>query len=259
MGQWAIVGVAMCGLALATSAAAQTPFERVWIDVNAGVAMAAEGSFTMQGTLKRGAEDAVLEARYTLPRAGAVEAGAGIMFTPRFGIGASFERTADEHSAELSAHVPHPFFLNTIASDTAETGDVMRRSERSVSVQAVFLVAETHGIRLRAFGGPSWFRVLQGAVTEITYNQFYFVRQPTNVVELTGFKFGRVDGTGWGFNAGADASMFFTRMLGVGGYAKFSRGRVDVENTLATFLEQDEVTTTTAGGFRVGGGIRFKF
>ena len=96
-------------------------------------------------------------------------------------------------------------------------------------------------------------------MTEINYNQFYFVRQPTNVVELTGFTFGRVEGDGWGFNAGADAAVFFTRILGVGGFAKYSRGHVDLENTVATAQEQHEVTRVKAGGFRVGGGVRLKF
>jgi len=264
MRQWMTSGVALCGLALATGAAAQggtarRTTERVWIDVNAGVAIAAEDTFEIRVALERFAEPAELVARYTLPRAASFDAGAGVMVTPVLGIGLSFERTSDQHSAELRAHIPHPLFANAYADDNAETGDVMRRSEGSVSVQGMVVAARTHRLRLRVFGGPTWFRIEQDAVRDITYNQFYFVRSPTNIVELTGFQFDPVDGSGWGFHAGADASLFFTRILGVGGFAKFSRGHVDLENTLATGFGGQETASVPAGGFRVGGGVRVKF
>jgi hypothetical protein len=45
----------------------------------------------------------------------------------------------------------------------------------------------------------------------------------------------------------------------VGGFAKFSRGSVDLENTLGTAIGEDDVVSVKAGGFQVGGGLRLKF
>ena len=95
-------------------------------------------------------------------------------------------------------------------------------------------------LRVRAYGGPTWFRINQDAVSEIFYNHFYFVRLPTNGVEITNYDVRRISGTGWGFHGGADASVFFTRILGVGAFARYAHGTVEFENPLATTLGQRE-------------------
>ena len=113
--------------------------------------------------------------------------------------------------------------------------------------------------RVRVFGGPTFFRIEQDAVREIFYNHFYFVRQPINGVDLTGVELTRVSGTGWGVHAGADASFFFTRILGAGAFARFSRGRVEMENTLATGFGRRDRVSVTAGGVDAGAGVRLRF
>lgn len=66
----------------------------------------------------------------------------------------------------------------------------------------------------------------------------------------------RIDGSAWGFHAGADVSVFFLRNLGVGGFAKFGRATVELENTLATAVGDSEVVDVRAGGFQAGAGVR---
>ena len=42
--------------------------------------------------------------------------------------------------------------------------------------------------------------------------------------------------------------------------SSFNRGSVDLENTLATAVgDDDDVVNVKAGGFQVGGGLRLKF
>ena len=53
--------------------------------------------------------------------------------------------------------------------------------------------------------------------------------------------------------------MFFTRIIGVGGFAKYGRGPIDLENTVARALGQHTVVGVKAGGVQVGGGLRLKF
>ncbi|HUS23241.1 MAG TPA: hypothetical protein VMZ66_14650 [Aeromicrobium sp.] len=62
-------------------------------------------------------------------------------------------------------------------------------------------------------------------------------------MDITSYTTQRSEGTGWGFHGGADASVFFNRIVGVGGFAKFSRGSVDLENTLATAAGDDDVVS----------------
>jgi hypothetical protein len=121
------------------------------------------------------------------------------------------------------------------------------------------VAAQSDHFRFRVFGGPTYFRVQQDAVTAIHFNQVFLIFQPVNTIDIDQFDSERIEGTGWGFHAGADASFFFNRVIGVGGMAKFSRGNVDLEDTLATAIGDDDVVTVKAGGFQVGGGLRLKF
>jgi hypothetical protein len=259
MQQWVAIGLVVCVLALAAPAEAQVAFERVWIDANVGMAMAAQDTFVMTAPIDRFPEPAELSAHYTLPRAPSFDVGAGFMFTRRLGLGASYDGTMHEHAAELRAHVPHPLVPNAAASDTADTDPVMQRIERSLSVHAMVVLAQTRRLRFRVFGGPIYYRMQQDAVDAITYNQIYFVRQPTNLVQLTGFDYTRVDGSGWGGHLGADASLFLTRLLGVGLFTKYDRGRVALDNPLAAGLGHPGRVTIAAGGLQVGAGLRLKF
>jgi hypothetical protein len=135
----------------------------------------------------------------------------------------------------------------------------MQRIERSLNMQVMLVALRTKHFCLRAFGGPSYFRIEQDSVTDIAYNQFYFVHSPANVVELTEYEFERIAGSGWGFHGGADGSVFFTRIIGVGGFARYGRGAIDLENTVARALGQHTVVGVKAGGVQVGGGLRLRF
>ena len=253
------IGLAVCALALPARAGAQGAFERIWFDANVGLAMAAQDTFAMTAPIDRFTEPAELAAHYVLPRAASFEVGAGVMITRRLGIGASYDGTMHEHAAELRARIPHPLFADAAATDMAETDPVMQRIERSLSVHAMVVVAQTRRLRLRVFGGPIYYRIEQDAVDAITYNQIYFVRQPTNVVQLTGFDYARIDGSGWGAHAGADASLFLTRILGVGVFTKYDRGQVRIDNPLAAGLGHPGRVTIAAGGLQAGAGVRLKF
>jgi hypothetical protein len=256
--QWLVVGAAVGVCAIAARAEAQRPFERFWIDVDAATAMAPEDA-AMHAALAQPVELAEFEARYKLPRSAAIDVGAGYMLSAKVGIGVSVGATVHEHSAEMAIRVPHPFFPNTFAHDLGETDLTMQRIERTVNLQAMFVPLKAGRFRLRVYGGPTWFRISQDAVSEIFYNHFYFVRLPTNGVEITNYDLRRVSGTGWGFHGGADASVFFGRVFGVGGFARYGHGTVDIENTLAATLGQPERTPVRAGGMEVGAGIRLKF
>ena len=253
------VGGVVLGLVMSASAEAQTTFERGWIDVNFGIAVAAEDAFSMGTTREIFDEPADFGAEYSLPRGASFDFGGGVMITPIVGVGVSFSGTAHEDVASLSARVPHPFFANVYATDSAPSDDVLQRVEGGVNLQAMIVAVQTDRFRFRVFGGPTYFRVEQDAVTAIRYDQAFLLLQRANAVEITGSDSERIEGTAWGFHGGADASVFFNRIIGVGGFAKFSRGSVDLDNTLAAATRDDEVVGVKAGGFQVGGGLRLKF
>jgi hypothetical protein len=98
------------------------------------------------------------------------------------------------------------------------------------------------GYIIRVFGGPAYQRIKQNVV-------IYKPAEPDEV-----------QGSGWGYHAGLDFSMY-TGMpglggggIGFGGTARYSRGSVKLPGLL------DSVNSDwPAGGWSFGGGIRFRY
>ena len=181
------------------------------------------------------------------------------MVTPVIGVGVSLSAAQHEEVAGLSIRIPHPFYGSQHASGEAETDTRLQRAERGVHLRAMLVAGQTERVRVRVFGGPSWFRLGQDAVTGIDYRQVSTITPPSNRVEITRFTQERVDASAWGFHVGTDVSVFFLPNLGVGGFAKFGRATIELENTLASALGDPETIDVRAGGIQVGAGVRIRF
>jgi hypothetical protein len=75
-----------------------------------------------------------------------------------------------------------------------------------------------------------------------------------NIISIVGSDARVVEGTGWGFHAGADVGYFFSRYAGVGGTVRFSRGSVEMAEPLS-----EKPAKMTTGGMQFGGGLRLRF
>lgn len=163
--------------------------ERGWFDVDLGLAVS-------------GADEVALD-YYGLGTT--FDFGGGVMIVPFLGVGVSFTGTA---------------YL------TGDDGyDDVSRTEGGVNIQAMIVPLHRENMRVRIFGGPTYFRL-----TDDTYYH--------------------VEGTGWGFHAGGDFSYFFTRVVGVGGFLRYTYGKVSVSDLMDDFV---------VGGFQTGGGLRLRF
>jgi hypothetical protein len=253
------VSMAFLGIVLTEAPSFAQSFERGWIDVNFGVAVAAEDTFRMQGSDIRFGERATFGIDYNLPTGAAFDFGGGFMITPMIGVGINFSGTAHEDEAELSARIPHPFIANAHATGVAPTDQKLMRTEGGVNIQAMFVPLQTDRLRVRVFGGPTYFRVKQDAVHTIEYFQVWTLLPTTNTVTVTSFDGEEVEEEGWGFHAGGDVSVFFNRIIGIGGFARFSRANIDLPNSIAISSVDSDTVEIKAGGFQIGGGLRLKF
>jgi hypothetical protein len=227
--------------------------EKGWVDVNVGVARAAEQTVVTAATRTVFRETAAFGVGYDLPRGASFDFGGGYMATPVLGVGISIQGTAHQGFPALSIRIPHPNVFNAFASDTRPGDQELKRVEGSVHFQAMVVATpNSKRLRVRVFGGPTYFRVEQDAVQRILYDQVFQVLGPINTVQITRYEFSKSEATGWGYHAGADVGVFFTRVVGVGGFAKFSRGTVTLSDISGPF-------DVKAGGFQAGGGLRLKF
>jgi hypothetical protein len=253
MQQMLRAGVFVAAIATASTAAGQTTL-RGWVDVNFGAAAAAQKSFKSSAVITIDDEPADFGASYRLPAGAAFDAGGGIMITPQFGLGLSISGTAHEDTADLEIRIPHPLFFNSFASDESPTEDALVRAEGGVHLQLMVVAYDRRNVRIRVFGGPSHFRVQQELIRDIRYNQTFGLFNPSNSVRISTFDSRDEEGSAWGVHIGGDVSWFFHRVVGIGGFARFSRATVEMEDPL------DESTIRLkAGGLQAGAGLRLRF
>lgn len=231
--------------------------ERGWLDVNIGIASAAEDSLAVSGSRPLSLETATFATAYSFPRGADFDLGGGVMFSPVLGVGVSITGTAHEDNAGLAIRIPHPLRFNAFATDADATNDVLTRAEGGIHPQLmVKLPIANDRLRVRFFGGPSYFRLTADAVSRVNYEQTFQILGSGNVVDITTYDTTEVEATGWGFHVGGDLAYMFGRVFGVGGFLRVSRGSVTIEDDAAL---ADGPVDVTVGGFQTGGGIRLRF
>ena len=218
------------GLLSATAVRAQDPPSHAWVDVNFGMAVSSADTQTFTFTDSVFSEPRAFAAAYDRPPTGAeFDFGGGWMFMPELGVGASFTGTAHEDIAGLGVTAPHPFFFNASTTASGSTQEKLQRTEGGANFQMMIVPLHTNRARVRFFAGPTYFRYEADMVSDIAYSQTATIFSRTNLVTITNYDTVRTEGTGWGFHAGADMSFFFSRVAGVGGFARYSGGKVTID------------------------------
>lgn len=125
----------------------------------------------------------------------------------------------------------------------------LKREELAIHVQARGVFPAGTRVQVMVFGGPSFFRVKQGIITDYTYNESY----PYDSASFRAATTSTASVSKMGFNGGADLAFFFTRQVGVGGTVQFSGATVQIPGVLGSTRE------VKVGGGRAGGGLRVRF
>jgi hypothetical protein len=238
-----------------TVATARAQDQKGWVNVNFGVAASGAGSETFIFTDLLFSEPFAMASAYPKPSQGAeFDFGGGFMFTPRVGLGVSFTGISHKDGAGLAVTVPHPFTFNASDTDAAPTQELLQRTEGAAHIELMLVPVQSERFQFRAFAGPSYFRYQADMVRDIEYSQVAPLFTRLNLVTITGYEAIETEGTGWGFHAGADASWFFTRVVGIGGFGRFSRGTASIDEPMSEVSQDVKV-----GGFQGGGGLRLRF
>jgi hypothetical protein len=137
---------------------AQTWPGRVLISINGGVQAAAptfDDDFRYDHPYTAGipGEEAAVETTYAVPAGALFDIGGAVRLIGGLGAGLAVAQTNSTGDIEIQARIPHPFLL---ASHREVEGAVAaRRSERSVHMQAVYVIRATRQLYLTLAGGPS--------------------------------------------------------------------------------------------------------
>jgi opacity protein-like surface antigen len=164
------------------------------------------------------------------------------------GIGFAVGYHKRNRAATIDAEIPHPYYYDTPRSASFTTPPLESR-EAVFGFPAIFMPPAFGPVKVLLFGGPSIFRITQTQVTNILVTEV----APYDTVTINSVTSEDIKGTFWGYHAGADVAVFFTRSVGVGGGFRYSHGNIKQ-------FEQDAASTSgTAGGVSVVAGVRFRF
>ncbi len=231
--------------------------ERGWIDVNLGAAGAAQRRISTEVNVDDGSgEFARFRVGYESPTGAAFDVGGGVMFTDTVGLGVLFAGTAHKSPADLDIHIPHPTSFNRFADDDEPTDGDLEHVEGAAHISLMFKVPSANeNLRVRLFGGPSYFQFKADAISNIRYRQTFNLLG-FNEVEIESYETDDVEESGWGYHVGGDVTWFFSRVFGVGGFARLTYGEVTVDDA---DIPADGPVDVTVGGFQAGLGLRFRF
>jgi len=173
--------------------------------------------------------------------------GGGVLWR-RLGVGVGVSRFSVVTPGSLRASIPHPFFFNQARAVSGDVAD-LKREELAVHVQARGIFPVGTRVQVMVFGGPSFFQVEQGVVTDYTYSESY----PYDDASFSSATTTTASVSKMGFNAGGDVAFFFTRQVGVGATVQFSGVTVKLPGVLGSTQE------VKVGGGQAGVGLRLRF
>jgi hypothetical protein len=242
-------------MSTASTAFAQGAPSRGWLDIDFVSVRPSQDTQTFTHSTQVFDEVASFASAYPdLPSASGGNIGGGFNIHPRIGVGVHFVNVNYETPVGLAVNVPHPLFFNRFAADSDVTNSTLERKDRSIDLLAMYTVPMPDAIRIRVFGGPTYFKVSQQMVSDIYFNQAFNL-VGGNIVDITRSDQQQVEGSAWGFNVGADVAYFFTRYIGVGGVVRFNQGTVEVDKEPLT----EQPAEWKAGHTIIGGGLRLRF
>ena len=222
--------------------------ERVQVSINAGAQISSTSldTSTLQAVY---IEDAVVDTSYKYHYGSVFDGGISYKLAGRFGVGFAASWFPQPADAEISAAVPHPFFFQAPRT-VGGTAAGARRDTLAAHFQAIYTFRPAPRIEVAAGAGPSFFRVRQIIVDNLSFRDTYPYDAPAFVAASTQ----RVSGHKAGVHASVDVSLRLSRHFGVGGMVRASQADIQLAAPART-----TIGTSKAGGVHAGGGVRIHF
>lgn len=233
---------------LRVPAATQGPRWRTTIGINGGI-QPTTGNESQTFKVQKNLEDAPVTTSLSPGTAQLIDIGVGLMpARGRLGVNVNVALTSRQFGGNVSAQIPHPFFFNTLRPVSGSVSS-LPESGLAVHIGAAYQIWTSTRFDLTGSAGPSFFRVTQDVVTDVTYTETY----PYDTATFASAPSTRTTASAWGVNAGADLTWKLSRRLGVGALVRYAHGSV----TLTPSAGND--VSANVGGLQLGGGLRLLY
>jgi hypothetical protein len=236
-----LVATAAVLLSSATAALAQTPppTKNIFVDVNYGVQPSSRTISTSAFPVVYG-EVAIINANQEIDGASMLDVMAGYRVWRDLSVALGLTTTfTTEGTAEVTGGIPHPLFFDTRRESRETVSDLAHR-EQSAHVSVMWTSPVTDKVDASGFFGPSYVKVYQDLVTDVTV--------PAGTQSFIPNSSEQTD-TVWGFHLGGELTYLITPRIGIGGMARFVKAKADLPS----------VEDLDLGGIQIGGGLRVRF
>jgi hypothetical protein len=168
------------------------------------------------------------------------------LFGP-LGLMASYSAVERDATGSFAFEVPHPLYFDQPRSASGDLSS-LAYSEKVVHL-GVGYAGGSSKLDVALFGGVSLFTVETELLDEVNYSQSY----PFDSIAVTGTPRSTQKQSPTGFHVGGRIDYRFSRVVGLGVQARFSRATVEL------IAPDDSTTDLDAGGFQVAAGLRLYF
>lgn len=234
---------------VASAQAAAT--DRGYINIGWGVE---SGSSTMTDTRTATVyeESATVTTTAPFTSGSLFDVGAGIRVFRNFTVGAGFHQEQNDVDSTITGSIPSPIFFNRPRQLSAT--EPLNRKEMATHLMFGYWIPVSDKFDVLAYGGPSFFRLTQEVVSEVTPNE---AGATSTTVGATVEKAERKKSV-TGFNVGVDATYILwsndSMRIGAGGFVRFTQASTDVQ-----MMDAGSVQPTDVGGVQFGFGGRIRF
>ena len=245
-----VAGVLALGLVVAGPVAAQMqPWgETGYVNVNYGY-QTGDRAFQESLTATVYVEEATYAVDHASNRGGHFDIGGGLRVWQNLAVGLAVTSFSTSAGAAITGTVPHPLFFNRPRTGSSALVD-LEHTELGIHFQAAWVMPLNEQISMTVAGGPSLFRVDQSLITAVALAAE--IGAPFDTVALGTAATTSVSASGVGVNAGIDITYLATEQLGVGLFARWAGGTVDIPANGGT-------QSVDVGGVQVGVGLRARF
>ena len=210
----ALAAVLCAGAGVASAQTAAAP--RGFVVVNGGYQLTIN-DFSDSAVKRENAEDGRWNTKYVVNGGVAIDVAAGAIVWRRLGVGVGVSRFSVATPASLRATVPHPFFFNQPRSVNGEATR-LKREEMVIHVQVRGVLPVGDRLQVMVFGGPSFFQITQGVITDFSYTDSY----PYDTATFSASTTTNASVSKLGFHVGGDVAFFFTKQVGIGATVQFA-------------------------------------
>jgi hypothetical protein len=224
---------------------AQTvPTRHVAVELTVGNAAPAT-TFTQSVTFEQYSETGSLTSAYSAPNTLSLDGGVTVRLWHGLGVEVAGSHFRASGNAQVSASIPNPLVFNQ-PRDISGTAP-LTHAENVVHVDAAYWIQIAPKLSVIVSGGPSFFRVTQDFVTDVTYSEtFPYTTATYESADTTTER-----GSATGFNVAGEAGYSLFHGLSIVGAVRFSRAHVSFTDALTSPMP--------VGGVHVGGGVRYEF